>query len=162
MKPEITLVQITASRSFGGPERQMFELARELAPQVRTVFVSFSEGGLCRPFIDKVRAAGLEGIELKRDTPRLLAAARELAATVGRVGGQLLIGNGYKSNLLGLIAGRRLGLPVVAVVNGWTAESLRVRVYEAIDRRVLRRMDRAICVSAGQVSQVRAAGVAPS
>ncbi len=161
MEHELTIVQISASRLFGGPERQILDLARELAPQIRTVCVSFSEGGLCGQFLQNVKEAGFEGIELKNDTPRLLAALRELAATIHSVRGRILVCNGYKADILGLAAGRRLGLPVVSVAHGWTAESLRVRVYEAIDRRVLRWMDQVVCVSAGQAARVRRAGVPP-
>lgn len=159
MAPEFAIVQIAASRFFGGPERQILDLARELAPRVRTVFVSFSEGGLCRPFLQRAHEAGFAAMELKNDTPHLWAALRELAATVESVRGRLLVCNGYKADILGLAAGRRLGLPVVSVAHGWTGESLRVRIYEALDRRLLRWMDKVVCVSAGQAAKVGRAGV---
>jgi glycosyltransferase involved in cell wall biosynthesis len=154
MEPDRVILQVAASRFFGGPERQILDLARELAPQVRTVFACFSEGGRCRQFLEEVRQAGFQGIELNSDTPHLLAALRELAATVQSVDGSLLLCNGYKADILGLAAGRRLGIPVVSVAHGWTGESLRVRIYEAIDRRVLRWMDKVVCVSGAQAAKV--------
>ena len=47
--------------------------------------------------------------------------------------------HGYKADILGLRAARRVGIPVAAVSRGWTAEDFKVRLYEFIDRRVLRR-----------------------
>ena len=52
-------------------------------------------------------------------------------------------------------------MPVVAVSHGWTAATLKVRINEAIDRLVLRWMDRVVCVSAAQATRVRRAGINP-
>jgi glycosyltransferase involved in cell wall biosynthesis len=67
--------------------------------------------------------------------------------------------NGYKPNLVGLLAARRAGVPVVAVSHGWTAATWKVRLNEALDRLVLRWVDRVVCVSEGQAVKVRRAGV---
>jgi glycosyltransferase involved in cell wall biosynthesis len=48
---------------------------------------------------------------------------------------------------------------VIAVSRGWTAATLKVRVYEMADRVSLHAMDRVVCVSAGQAAKVRRAGV---
>lgn len=155
----IHIVHVTSSRFFGGPERQMLELARELTPEVTTTFVSFSEGGRCEPFLGKVRELRFEGIALANDTPRLVAAAQELAAELRTQRADIVCVHGYKAGLLGLWAGRKCGIPVVAVSRGWTGECWRVRFYEKLDRLALRRMDKVISVSHGQAEKVKRAGV---
>ena len=159
MKGELRVVHVTASRFFGGPERQMLGLAQSLPPEIVTAFVSFAEGGRCGEFLDKVGAAGFPGIPLTHDTPRLLAALRELVLLLGRMETHILCCHGYKSNLLGLRAARRLGIPIISVSRGWTGESLRVRLYEALDRTALRWMDAVVGVSAAQGERVRQCGV---
>jgi glycosyltransferase involved in cell wall biosynthesis len=154
----MNLVHLTASTFYGGPERQMLGLAAAL-PEERTTFLSFAEGGRCREFLGHVRRHGFEAIALGNDTPHLRAAARELTQTLGRLRADVLLCHGYKANLLGRVAARRLGIPAVAVSRGWTGESLRVRVYEAIDRLHLGWMDRVIAVSAAQAARVRRCGV---
>ena len=156
------IVHLTASRFFGGPERQMLELARHLPVDVRSIFVSFSEGGCCKSFLDQVRQSGCRGIVLKHDTPHLLAALQELSEVLRINEASVLCCHGYKANLLGLLVARRLRIPVVSISRGWTAETLRVRIYEALDRRVLRWMDKVVCVSAGQARKVHLAGIAES
>jgi glycosyltransferase involved in cell wall biosynthesis len=52
-----------------------------------------------------------------------------------------------------------LKIPVIGVSRGWTRESLRVRVFEWLDRINLRRMDHVVCVSQGQADKVLRAGV---
>ncbi len=153
------IVHLTASRFFGGPERQMLELAKALPPEIRSVFVSFAETGLCQAFLEQVRANGFEAIALRHDTPRLVAALRELMKVLRQLRVDVLCCHGYKSNLLGLLATRRLGIPVISVVRGWTGECARVRFYETLDRRILRWMDKVVCVSEGQAQKVRRAGI---
>src|ERR1700687_1861717 len=69
---------LTASTFYGGPERQMLGLARELSPGVRCIFLSFLEGGRCRAFLDEARKQGFPAQALRFDTPWFRAAIREL------------------------------------------------------------------------------------
>lgn len=155
------LVHLTASTFFGGPERQMLELARSLPADWQATFVSFSEGGGCREFLERVGGQGFSGIALEHDTPRIWAACRELTQRLVQLKTDVLLCHGYKADIVGQWATRRAGIPVVAVSRGWTGESRRVRLYEAIDRIVLRWMDLVVCVSEAQAAKVRAAGVGP-
>lgn len=153
------IVHVTSSRFFGGPERQMLELAREFEPDVATSFLSFSEDGLCEAFLNHVRNAGFVGVRLHNDTPHLIRARKELRQKLAEMRPTVLCVHGYKAGLLGLSAARSLGVPVIAVSRGWTAECWKVRLYERLDRIALRHMDRVVCVSHGQAAKVRRAGV---
>jgi glycosyltransferase involved in cell wall biosynthesis len=155
------IVHLTASRFYGGPERQMLGLARALPPHVPSTFLSFSEGGHCRGFLDAARGQGFEARALAYDTPRLRGAAKELAASLAAARADVLLCNGYKADLVGRIAARRVGIPAIAVSRGWTAQTWRVRLYEALDRWHLRWMDRVVCVSDAQAARVRQTGVPP-
>jgi len=153
------VVHLTASTFFGGPERQMLGLAEHLPATYRTSFVSFAEGGRCAALLDAARGRGFPALALASDTPRLRAAARELAGVLRAGAADVVLCHGYKPNILGRVAARRAGIPAVAVSRGWTWESLKVRLYEAADRLNLRFMDHVVAVSAGQAARVRAAGV---
>lgn len=155
----MNVVHLTASTLYGGPERQMLGLARALVGDCRTSFLLFAEGGRCRPFADEAHHQGFEAAELANDTPHLRRALRELIERLRQERADVLCCHGYKANLLGRIAARRRGIPVVAVSRGWTGENLRVRLYERLDRWNLRWMDRVVCVSEGQAVKVRRAGV---
>jgi glycosyltransferase involved in cell wall biosynthesis len=154
-----TVMHLTASRFYGGPERQMCGLARSLPASYRTVIASFAENGHCGAFLEKVRQQGLAGVEIERDTPRLYGALYELTGHLCRFRPNVLCCHGYKADLLGRLAARKVGIPVLAVSRGWTRASLKVRFYEMLDRLLLRSMDRVVCVSQGQADKVRRAGV---
>jgi glycosyltransferase involved in cell wall biosynthesis len=157
----MVVVQVASSPFFGGPERQMLELAVALPGSHRSVFVLFADRGKSEHFRRQLRDRGLEVLVLARDTPHLSAMVGELTRRLGELGADVLCCHGYKADLVGLLAARRAGVPVVAVSHGWTAATWKVRLYEALDRACLRRMDRVVCVSEGQVAKVRRADVRP-
>jgi len=150
-----------ASPFLGGPERQVLGLAGALSADHESIFLSFAERGLSRPFMEQARRQGFETIELTRNAPHIRRAAREVADHLTRLGADVLCCSGYKPDVIGWRAARRAGVPVVAISHGWTAATLKVRLNEWLDRLVLRWMDRVVCVSVAQASRVRRAGVAP-
>jgi glycosyltransferase involved in cell wall biosynthesis len=156
------IVHLTASTFHGGPERQMLGLAHSLPEEDHSVFLSFAEGGRCRPFVSVARREGFEAYGLENDTPRFRAAVREIAGHLDRLQADVLCCHGYKADLLGRRAARRQKVPVVAVSRGWTGECFKVRMYERLDRFCLRWMDRVVCVSEAQARRVQRAGVRPA
>jgi glycosyltransferase involved in cell wall biosynthesis len=153
------IVHLTSSTFFGGPERQMLGLARALAPEHQTTFLSFAEGGRCDAFLNIVREAGFEGERVAADTPHFLRAIRLIAERLVELDADILLCHGYKADLLGRPAARRAKKPVFAVSRGWTHESIKVRLYEALDRLHLRLLDGVVAVSNGQAAKVRKTGV---
>ena len=154
----MNIVHLTASTFFGGPERQMLELADHL-PQHHSTFVSYPEGGRCGDFLTESRKRGHGAVELSSDSPHLRETLRELTDLLRSKSADILVTHTYKPNILGRIAARRVGIPIVAVSRGWTWENLKVRAYEAMDRVNLRFVDHVVAVSAGQGARVRNAGV---
>jgi glycosyltransferase involved in cell wall biosynthesis len=155
------IVHLTASTFFGGPERQMLGLADQLSNHPST-FVSYSEGGRCGEFLTEVRKRGHSAVELASDTPNVRESLRELSGLLRDRAANVLVTHTFKPNILGRIAARRVGIPIVSVSRGWTWENLKVRAYETMDRVNLRFVDHVVAVSAGQGERVRKAGVPSS
>jgi glycosyltransferase involved in cell wall biosynthesis len=154
-----TIMHLTASPCFGGPERQMLGLGESLRPVYESIYVTFREEERCWDFVHESRRRGFTTAVLENDTPHLFAAYRELLSVLRQHHNAVVFCHGYKADLLGYVAARREGIPCVAVSRGWTGESARVKAYEYLDRRVLRWMDRVVCVSHAQAERVRKAGV---
>ncbi len=151
----MNLVHLTASTLYGGPERQMLGLADALAGRATVSVLSFREGGKCRPFLTEARRQGLEAVELENDSPRFFSCIAEVAGHLKRLNADAVLCHGYKASLLGRPAARRAKIPAIGVSRGWTAESWRVRLYEALDRWHLGWMDHVVCVSNAQADKVR-------
>ena len=148
------IVHITASTHFGGPERQMLGLAECLRATDQSCFLSFAEGGRCDALLDKARKAGFEAEALASDTPHLPGAARELTTRLDDLQADVVCCHGYKADLLGWWAGRRLGIPVVAVSRGWTWKAERCRPTRPSTATC--GCSIAVCVSDGQGARERA------
>ncbi len=155
------IVHLTASTFFGGPERQMLGLADQL-PNHGSTFVSYSEGGRCGEFLTEVRKRRHPAVELACDTPNVRESLRELTELLQSRAADVLVTHTFKPNILGRIAARRVGLPIISVSRGWTWENLKVRAYETMDRVNLRFVDHVVAVSVGQGERVRKAGVPSS
>jgi glycosyltransferase involved in cell wall biosynthesis len=155
------VVHLTASPFFGGPERQMLGLAEHLPTRFASTFLSFPEKGRCAPFLAEARRRGYTALPLAFDTPKVRDAIRELAYLLRTRAADVLVTHSYKPNVLGRVAARRVGIPHVIVSRGWTGESLKVRMYEAMDRFQLKYADRVVAVSEGQAAKVLRCGVDP-
>lgn len=153
----MNIVHLMASPFFGGPERQMLGLALHLPAQSR--FVSFPENGAAKAFLDRARAQGIPSEALTNNFPHVFAAVRELSQKLITWKTDLLTTSGYKPDILGLWAARKAGIPVVSISHGWTGATWKVRLYENLDRRLLRKFDAVVCVSDAQRHKVLKTGV---
>jgi glycosyltransferase involved in cell wall biosynthesis len=115
---------------------------------------------LAQPFLDETHKLGFDAKLLVNNTPRYFACVREVADELRKLRADLVCCSGYKPDLVGWRAARRIGIPVVSISHGWTAATWRVRCYERLDRFILGWMDAVVCVSKAQADKVRAAGVA--
>jgi glycosyltransferase involved in cell wall biosynthesis len=155
------VIHLTASPFYGGPERQMLGLAEHLPERFASTFLSFPEKGRCAPFLAEARCRGFAALPLAFDTPKVRDAVRELTYLLRTRAADVLMTHSYKPNVLGRVAARRAGIPHVVVSRGWTGESLKIRMYEAMDRYQLKYADRVVAVSAGQAAKVLRCGVDP-
>lgn len=60
----------------------------------------------------------------------------------------------YKSHVLGFLASRSSGLPIVATLHGWISNTINSRIYQALERRLLRYFDAIITVSPTMTSRL--------
>jgi glycosyltransferase involved in cell wall biosynthesis len=157
----MNIVHLTDSPFFGGPERQMLGLAVHLPRRIRTTILCFGDHESAVPFIEQLTAAGVKARMLSHVNPRFLAMIAEIIAELRMLRADALVCHGYKADLLGWIAAHRVGIPVLSVSRGWTGHTWKVRLNEALDRLILRYMDRVVCVSEGQSAKVRRAAITP-
>jgi glycosyltransferase involved in cell wall biosynthesis len=155
----MNIVNLVASPFVGGPEQQMLGLAQSLPADYRTAFVAFSNSGKSDALLNEAQRLGFQTLTLRNDTPNYQAAAREVGRILRHLGADVLCCHGYKPDIIGWRAARQAHVPVISISHGWTAATFKVRLNEALDRFVLRFMDRVVCVSQAQAVKVRQAGV---
>ena len=139
---------LIASNFAGGPEKQILALCERLRAAGWGVVVgSFRENRPAVDVTDHAMALGLDTFLIDTRSPFSLRSVDQLAGYLERFGVDVLVTHGYKSNLVGHLAVRRTGTAHAATVRGYTAEDWKVRAYEVLDRRVLRRIPLSFCVS---------------
>jgi glycosyltransferase involved in cell wall biosynthesis len=67
--------------------------------------------------------------------------------------------HGYRSDVTGFLATRRLGLPIISTVHGWTPINVKLKLFEALARLCLQRFAKVICVSRELYAGLLQAGV---
>ncbi|MGH7658879.1 MAG: glycosyltransferase, partial [Gemmatimonadales bacterium] len=104
-------------------------------PDPHPLLVSLEQAGVA---VDRIPARGR----------RYLRERHILGATSAARGAELVHTHGYRSDVLGGSAARRLGLPTVTTVHGFTGGDRKNRIYEGIQFAAFRYFDSVIAVSA--------------
>ncbi len=147
---------------FGGPERLMLGLTQNCRRQSGRLSSSSPTAGKAGASAGGSRDNGLETITFMHDTPHLASMVREIRAGCGSGMPTSSAATATRPTLSACSRHGVRSVPVIAMSHGWTAETWKVRVYEALDRVCLRRMDRVVCVSEGQAGKVRRAACGPT
>ncbi|HEX5234115.1 MAG TPA: glycosyltransferase [Silvibacterium sp.] len=151
MKPRV--LHLIGSNCIGGPEKQILHHAVSMQDSPYQIEIGSFHDLLEWPEV-------LRGAE-ERNIPTFclqggprLELVSELAAILREREGVLLCTHGFKANVVGYFAARKTGTRHIAFLRGWTAETMRVVLYEMAERFVLSRASHVVCVSRKQAEQV--------
>ena len=157
-----TICHLIASGFFGGPEKQIVAISTRLRGLGWDVVIgSFREGRASVGITDAAAERGLPTFLIDTPSPFDPSAIGQLRSFLRFHEVDILVTHGYKSNVVGLLATRGSSVRQLPIVRGYTAEDPKVRLYEKLDRWVLRRFDRVLCVSEGTKRRLAGYGIAP-
>lgn len=155
------VVHLRPSNFVGGPERQILRYAgHEQNGPYRVAIASFCDGQEGAALLGAAEDRRIETLALSGGGLRDLSGLQEFIGYIRERAVKLVCTHGYRADLVGLLAARRCGIPVVWFLRGWTGENAKIRVYEALDRTLLRCADRIVCLSQLQADRVAGLGVA--
>ncbi len=154
------LCHLIASGFAGGPEKQIIESSPHLSRLGWDVVVgSFRENRPVVEVVENARACGLRTFLIDTKSPFDPRSVVQLRRHLRRYGVDVLVTHGYKPNLVGRLAVSSIGIPQLPIVRGYTAEDWKVRIYEALDRALLRRMPGVLAVSDGMKQRLASYGL---
>ena len=157
----MTVLALLAASEITGPCRGLFQLVEQTKDKhVTFVLGMFLVGGhRTAPAIEEARRRGFH-VEILhqrgRYDPRLVM---QTLSIIRRVRPAVIQSHGYKSALLSMICRGLTGIPWVAFSHGYTDENYRISVYNRMDRRLLRRADRIVAVSAAMAETFAGNGI---
>lgn len=85
---------------------------------------------------------------------------REIRQCIRADSADLVHTHGYKADLYGYLAARREGKPVVATCHNWVGGTAALRIYNRLDRMVLRKFSAIAAVSGDVAQRLLASGIA--
>jgi glycosyltransferase involved in cell wall biosynthesis len=155
------MFHIREAGSYGSPERLIVGQITH-ARNYNGIPVSYRKGGIENPFVSELTALKIPHLELTEHFTGDLTTSLRLAAMIRQYRPALIVTHEYKSNLYGYVASRITGVPHLVHFHGVTAEDVKVRLYNAIDRWVLKRSTGIITVSNETKAKLCGLGIAES
>lgn len=145
----------------GGAEGVVRALASGVGERGHAVRVSpvIPEESHAHPFVRALRSSGVEVTPLAIGDRAYLREWRSVTRRLRREPPDVVHTHGHRSDLLDATVARRLGIPVVTTVHGFTGSSWRVRLYRHLQHRAYRGFDRVVAVSRPLAREIAASGV---
>jgi glycosyltransferase involved in cell wall biosynthesis len=144
---------------IGGAGKVALESIRGLtAAGARVTVANFRYPGRPSRFDGAAHAAGADVIPLLQHSRTDWSCVRALQDIARERGVNLIESHSFKAHVLGWRLRGPLGVPWLAYAHGWTAETLRVRLYNALERQLLRSPDHVCVVAQPIAAAIRGAG----
>jgi glycosyltransferase involved in cell wall biosynthesis len=151
--PRSKVLHLIGSNLVGGPEKQILHHATDLRGSTYEVEIgSFHDLSERPEILQAAEDAGLSTVCLKGGIR--LDLVDELSEILRQRKGSLLCTHGFKANVVGYLAAKRTQTLHIAFVRGWTAETMRVKLYEVLERQALKRAQWVVCVSGKQAERL--------
>jgi glycosyltransferase involved in cell wall biosynthesis len=160
-RPHVIVLHVLAPAAFGGLERVVAALT---AGHVATghevhVAVVLDPEVTRHPFVETL-AGGPVVVHELRPPPRAYRRERRAIVDLCRaLSPDVVHTHGYRADVVDAPAARRLGIPTVTTVHGFTGGDWRNRLYEALQVRAFRQFDAVVAVSRPLAAQLALRGV---
>lgn len=157
----IRVAALLDTHIVSGPARQLAALASALAEHdvALTLLLFHRNGRPPSPYPDVLRQAGIPFRILEERGPVDLRLVGQLREALRDTGADLIETHGYKPTALAYLL-RRTGspLPWLAFFHGATAENVKIRAYQWLDRTLMRGADEIVVMSSAQAAAYRRLG----
>lgn len=155
------ILHLRGSEFFGSPEKLIAGQMKHLK-NFHSICASFVKRKSSNEFLAKMQSLGLRTASLEERSRFDPGIIRRLRRLMDSTMADMLVTHEYKSNFYGHYACKRAGIPQIVYFHGWTAEDIKVRLYNMIDRHVIKTADKVITVSRATAGKLADAGVPAS
>jgi glycosyltransferase involved in cell wall biosynthesis len=161
MSERIRVLHVRCSVVIGGPETTLLAWFNHYdKTRYGFTLALFNNGGKEKTFRDVCARDGVSTTELSWVPGRnILRAVRELVQMIRDTGAQILHTHDWRSDVVGLLAARKAGIPIVTTIYVWFNRPFKVWLMEKIDGFVIRYFDYVTAVSRATLEQTFQRGV---
>lgn len=144
---------------MSGPAKGLLQFLRFAScDRVEPLVVAFRYSGRSTEFVDAVTAAGYPLVAIEQAGRWDFRFLRTLEREVRRRRVDFVQSHSLKPHVVGHWLARRLGVPWIAFAHGWTWTDLRMRVYNRIERVLIRRAQHVCVVTQQLEAELRRSG----
>ncbi len=157
------IAHVLAPAPVGGLEQVVSILApaQRRAGQDARVVAVLDQGAGNTPFLAALERNAVPLVPLVLPPRAYRLERSRLADALRPLGRAVVHTHGYRGDIQGGAVARRLGMPTVTTVHGFTGGGWKNRLYERLQRRAFRRCAAVVAVSRPLAAELAAAGVAP-
>lgn len=140
---------IIATDPIGGPGKGLLQFLK-YAPREEFQHILCNFRFKKRPLGEFCQEAMRNGVNLKLLDQRAVidpSLVFQVLKLMKENGINILQTHGYKGNVIGYLVSRLHAVPWVAFAHGYTSDNAKIRLYNRLDRMVLRKADRVVVVS---------------
>jgi len=160
-RPRSTILHITAPARVGGLERVVGALSVGHAQRGHSVHVAavVPSAANAEQFLSALADKGVHTHAIIVPSRAYRRERAEVRALCRQIGPSVVHTHGYRADVVSGGVARRMGVPTVSTVHGFTGGGWRNRLYEALQVVALRRFDAVVSVSRPLASLLRDGGV---
>jgi glycosyltransferase involved in cell wall biosynthesis len=160
----VNVLQLISSGGYYGAENVVVSLAESLEQKnCRSIIGVFhNERQRNEELIRQAERRGLTVLQIGCRGRWDWQTIRIIREIIGSMHIDLLHSHGYKTDIYGFLASRKLGLPLISTCHLWTHDTAAVRMYEFLDSLFLRRFDAVVAVSETVADSLRLSGIRPA
>jgi glycosyltransferase involved in cell wall biosynthesis len=152
----MNILHLRASNFYGGPEQQVHLHALEaLGSDYQLVVASFSEVGQQPEYLDVIAADGIPTHVFEVTSAYDTRAISDIRTYLREHSIHILCTHDYRTTVLGCLAIRRTSAHWLAFSRGFTKDNIKVRLYHAIDKVLIRQAEHIVVVSGAQKDKLR-------
>jgi glycosyltransferase involved in cell wall biosynthesis len=156
-----SVLHLHAPGSIGGAERvvQLLAVAQREAGQDVTVAVVLDANDGAHAFCGPLDAAGVRVVRWQVPRRRYDVEHAHVTALCRQLRPGVVHTHGYRADVVGASAARRLGIPLVSTAHGFTGGGWKNRLFQTVQCRSFRRADAVIAVSRPVARELARRGV---
>lgn len=157
-KDRLAILHVLAPADVGGLETVVRSLALGHSAMGHSVEIAAVLNTPASPFVQEARDSGIVVHIVESPARSLIPERRAVQTLLASKHFDVLHSHGYRSDILNLGIARRMRVPSVTTLHGFSATDSRARAYEWLQLRGARKASAIVAVSTNVADKVRASG----
>lgn len=143
----LKILHAISPAKFGGLESVVEALVSGHLARGHDIGVFAAVGSTGHPYVQNLRSLGAEVVESVGTSKDVIAQKRLLTRTIADFNPDVLHSHGYRSDISDVPTATKLDVATVSTLHGFTGGDWKMRIYEALQMRALKKASAVVAVS---------------